>query len=331
MVFIRATENSAFSYDGKQKANNPTATGVHKSFSEMIREEIRRLHTKLPEEQYIKFRQIYTTAPIAKMTPNIPLASSSGPNSTVNLDFNEAIDDSKQNPYEGDCWLLTGLNSLKSTTKGQIAIRNAIEIAVEDDPNSDIIVHLKGVNKHYRLTREEIINNQDKLSSGDADVKAVELAIRKYREEIIKSGKGKDQLNSTYQNFCGTCNPKSPNEGGTPDELIFYLTGIKPEATYVKYDDPQYEKYNTTTPDEILNKVKTNPDNYATWVGYNEIRVDSNGNKYQYAHACAIAKVTEDAVYTVDPEDSSKILKKNKAEFIKSIYEITTTNLSSIQ
>ncbi|MBR6099364.1 hypothetical protein IKP85_06425 [bacterium] len=78
----------------------------------------------------------------------------------------------------GDCWLVATINSLSRSPKGQKLLNDSIKV------NSDgsVTVHLKGVNKTYTFSKAEL-NGAMEYSTGDLDVRALELAVDKYYME----------------------------------------------------------------------------------------------------------------------------------------------------
>ena len=76
----------------------------------------------------------------------------------------------------GDCWLLAALNSIIAKPE----MLNRLEQQVVHNPAKDeYTVHLKGPNKVYKITREEL-DNYTTIASGSEKVNAVEIAMDKY-------------------------------------------------------------------------------------------------------------------------------------------------------
>lgn len=62
---------------------------------------------------------------------------------------------------------------------------DCIKSAIKKNFWGGVSVNLKGVNKTYYISKSEI-ENAKHLSSGDEDVKAIELAVEHYRKEQIE-------------------------------------------------------------------------------------------------------------------------------------------------
>ena len=101
------------------------------------------------------------------------------------LEINGKIDEPVIQGSVGDCWLLSGINSLNSTEIGKQIIRNAII------PNEDgtITVNFAGLDKQITLTADEIkendtdLNFHDNYANGDNDALVLEMAMQKLIEE----------------------------------------------------------------------------------------------------------------------------------------------------
>ncbi len=89
------------------------------------------------------------------------------------------IGNTKQGNF-GDCYLLSGINSLSYTEKGQEIIKNALDY--QDDGST--IVHL--ATGDVVVTQDEInyAKNSEDYSSGDDDMIIFELAINKTLKDI---------------------------------------------------------------------------------------------------------------------------------------------------
>lgn len=81
---------------------------------------------------------------------------------------------------EGDCWLLAGVNAIISKSNGKQMLESLFTV---DKETGNVTITLKGIGKTYTITREEI-ENADHLSSGDGDMRALELAIDKCLKEL---------------------------------------------------------------------------------------------------------------------------------------------------
>jgi len=78
----------------------------------------------------------------------------------------------------GDCWLLSGLKVIASSEEGAEIIKKSIT----NNKNGTYTVKFIGApNKKYVITEKEI-NDNEQFSTGDKDVKIIELATNKWRQ-----------------------------------------------------------------------------------------------------------------------------------------------------
>ena len=99
---------------------------------------------------------------------------------------NGKIDEDFKQGNTGDCWLLASIKAISSRPKGLRILNDSIKV----NNDGSVTVTLKGVNKTYTISKEELESNIQ-LSRGDGDIRALEIAVNKYFEE--KRGLG-DQL-----------------------------------------------------------------------------------------------------------------------------------------
>ncbi|MBR6163920.1 hypothetical protein IKQ26_08550 [bacterium] len=219
-------------------------------------------------------------------------------------DLDGNIDASAQSGYTGDCWLLTGLNSLSYSEAGREAIREAMTF--NDD--GSVTINFKGLGVSYTVSAEQIkaANQNRKYSSGDDDVLVYEMAIEQLRNDI-GSGKIKFDVDSPYY-VSDTSTGRSGNssiDGGFVEQVWYLLTGKLSETTS---DPAEVQQY--------LDKFAQNPDSSAMSCSFkggqgdrNGFTVtDANGNKVQlyYSHAYAVKSVDGNNVTIVNPWDSSE-------------------------
>lgn len=96
---------------------------------------------------------------------------------------NGKIDKSFKQGNTGDCWLLAGIKSLSMSEGGKKILNNAVKV----DANGNATVTLKGVGKKYTVTARDL-KCSNELSSGDTDVRALEIAMDRYFRETVPEG-----------------------------------------------------------------------------------------------------------------------------------------------
>ena len=212
----------------------------------------------------------------------------------------------------GDCWLLSGINSLSYSKKGQELISNAIT----HNADGSYTVRFEGIDTDITITQEELdyARSEDTYSIGDDDMLIFELG---YEAAINKIRNGEIEINGEHDNLSvldssDEAEGEKSIEGGFFEDVVYLLTG-KDSTRVSEYDDNSDDKF-----DEILDKFEQNPESYSLCfsVGADDaddysIIKDINGN-YAYAidgtgyHQFAIKSVDGDKVVIVNPWDSSK-------------------------
>jgi len=203
----------------------------------------------------------------------------------VNLDGK--IGDFQQNKNEQDCWLLAGLETLSNTKEGAEIIKDSIH----KNDDGTINVTFKGVHETYTFTPKEINDAETRLSTGDDDVRAIELGVEQYRKEGI--------LNGSYKDI----SLDDPLNGGKLDETGFIFTGQKPEMVTENYD-----KY--------LDSIAQNPEKNGAEVGFKEYDF-SNG--IMPNHSYSIKSVDSKNVTVINPWDTSKEIVISREKFVSNI------------
>lgn len=187
----------------------------------------------------------------------------------------------------GDCWLLAAINAIARSKKGLELLNNFLKV------NSDgsVTVHLRGANKTYTISKKDLYAARE-LSTGDLDVRAIEIAVERY---LMDTQKG--DLN-----------------GGFAGDAFDILLGGKKRAWKwlgTELDDSYKEKINnpnilvaaSISDEEKESKVKT-----------------SSGEEIHAHHAYTVVKADNNFVYLINPWDGGKLLKLSYKEF-KSIFD----------
>lgn len=239
-------------------------------------------------------------------------------NTDVNYSIDGVIDDTKQKKI-GDCWVLSGVNSMRETEIGAKILKNSIT----QNKDGSVTVELKGVGKEYTFSAGEVTlaeyqTPDMKYAQGDTDMNLIEMAIGKYREEKLESGdysRGDRDLTKTV----GTnATRKDPLNGGQLDEAIYYLTGIKSDF----YTDEKNIK-------KSIEKIASNPDKeYATQVSFLEEEKGVMGGEILTNHAYSVVGADKKNVYVVNPWDSSKVIKYPRDKFETNIKRLSQADLS---
>ena len=98
---------------------------------------------------------------------------------------NGKVDEGFSQNTTGDCWLLAGIISVLRKPQGKKMLDNLLTV---DNEKRQVTVDLKGVNKKYVISFDEIAASNH-LVLGDGDIRAIEIAIDKYLKQEAYSGK----------------------------------------------------------------------------------------------------------------------------------------------
>jgi len=221
---------------------------------------------------------------------------------TENLKYKSdaKIDNTKQSNV-GDCWILAGMNALRTIDAGAEAIKGAIQ----HNPDNSITIKLKGVNKEYTYTPEQIAaheytNRNKHFSFGDIDMNLIEMAITDYRKEYIASNPEEAKKGKTAK-----ASVSDPSNGGYLEEAIYYLTG---KNSNIQTDKSKIKQF--------LNSKTKEENRYALTFEFSKKDETINNGSIVAQHAYSVSRVTEDTVYIVNTWDSSKEIAYPKEKFM---------------
>lgn len=199
---------------------------------------------------------------------------------------------------EGDCWLLSGIDSVSRVNQ------SAIKELLSEDKDGNIVVTFKGNNKKYVVTQQEIFESKGRLSTGDDDVRAIELATEKYRKELIAK-----KANMPFTDHA--IDQSDPLKGGTGSEAYKLLTGKDSEIA----DDNK----------KFIENLQQKPNAKASVVTF---KADIGSMKAQ--HIFTVVGADNEYVSIVNPWETKKIIKVRKDEFLNNSYKITAVPNNSI-
>jgi len=258
-------------------------------------------------------------------------------NPTLNSNFSEYY---KQGNI-GDCYLIAAILSISNSHYGERILKNAIK---KDYENGTFSVTLRGVNKTYTFSMS-VLNKYKKLSKGDSDVKAVELAIAAYQAEMKneqenkKCYRRKEYYNFDDFSFDAPIYRKSQEnliEGNSAAYVTKLLTGADTQCLEVN-DNITKLKYKMSN-GQVVNFVKCfkkNPEDFIVTIGpilpkdkssydlRGELRKKHKGLIPN--HAYSLKRIEDDGIVLTNPWNSKDSFKVKFDELGKYVFGINIT------
>ena len=242
-----------------------------------------------------------------------------------NFEIDNSIDNSKQGAL-GDCYLLSGLNSLSYGDNG----RNLIEKSVIENADGSYNVNFQGAGEVYTITEEELAlaRENGNYSSGDNTVLLFEIAFEKALTNV-KENPEKYPKEITDIINADTSNLKqyagSVADYGNMDLFCYFMTGEKARTIYA---DENFESIS-----ELLNNFNAEHEminvNFTDNNGkeYSVFDVEGNSCKLLSAHSWSLKSADNDNITVVNPWNSSEEITFNRNELEKYIKFIETAKI----
>ena len=258
----------------------------------------------------------------------------------------------------GDCWLLSQLNALNTTTWGQEAIKNSI---VQDETNGNYTVKLKGVDYEAVITQDEIqrARMSDNYSAGDLDVLLLEIATERYLTQEVEAGnivRGEDVLDGNFGAGKLTMNYLLTGKTGhniymmnmSREEHKAFVEEQCKSTRYVELlkqsQDYISNVYDTDAMRDIIMKI-SNENDAAITCSLRPAEDWSNGESYSSAykenffdniegHEYSIKEIKTDTsgnitdIILSNPWDSERVIHKSLDEFLDQVAGIAIVNES---
>lgn len=285
--------------------------GFKKSFYELIDNE-RDGFTPMSSKKVEKLMQQLEDAQQKEFDKGVYEQLNGVPNGKIDADFS-------QGPT-GDCWFLAAVKTIMSNPYTAKLLNDQISI----DKNGNVTVNLVNVDKSYTFTTEEIVQ-ENKLSSGDMDVRALEMAVKKYLDENSIS------LNGIIHKIRMDDNNI---EGGVPNyayEILIGRGGILNETLFS-------QKLILT--ESFIDDYITNGKYLLSVGSSNFLRGDESDfeveaedgtmHKLQRMHAYAVAGADKEFVYVINPWDSAVKLKVPRDKFVNFFGQASVCSVDKI-
>lgn len=209
---------------------------------------------------------------------------------------NGKIDEKFGQGKTGDCWLLASIQALAQSPKGLELLNDLVSV----DESGNVTVKLKGAGKSYIITPEELAGNQQ-FGSGDADVRAIEIAIDRYFMEerginnwSLWNPATRYDLNGNNANLAFEI---LTGKGGR-NFITNSLFGRLPDMWFT---DSQIDNFNKENHIAVVGAHLKGDLTFAASDGTGDITLHT-------AHAYAVKGADENNVFIVNPWDTSKVI-----------------------
>ncbi|MDD3012319.1 MAG: C2 family cysteine protease [Candidatus Gastranaerophilales bacterium] len=217
----------------------------------------------------------------------------------------------------GDCWILSSIEALSQSETGREIIKNSLS----KDSEGNYLVTFKGIegNNTFKVTKEDYLDSQnDLLSTGDPDVKVLEIAARKLLENqgIDESDSNKERRASQDEKL----------KGGYAGDFLKAFTGVdiieenKSSSGRISkfFNDITGNFFKKRNMEKFLDKAADSGE-FSLSAGTNEFSGDSQGNGIISNHAYAIKSVNKEyqVVTLINPWDTSTPITISYDEFME--------------
>ncbi len=216
---------------------------------------------------------------------------------------NGKIDQNFSQGHTGDCWLISSIQAVAQTPKGRQILNNSLRV----DKAGNTYVTLKGANKTYKITPKEL-NGATNFSTGDGDVRAIEIAMDRY----FKEERGVRLRNDLNGNHPQVAFRLLTGKGGRN-----FFSDSYGRLTEMWFSDSQINNFNK--PNHIAVVFKSSGKNVS-------FSSPKNGEKVTLhsSHAYTVKGSDKSNVYLINPWDTSKTIavpRKTFKEFFNGIDE----------
>ena len=207
---------------------------------------------------------------------------------------NGQIDRAFSQGSTGDCWLLASIQALAMSPKGLKLLNDSVIVL----SNGNVQVTLKGVGVTYTFTQAEL-NSRNKLSTGDMDVRAIEMAVEKYMKKHPMNGRSSLRGNQGW--------------------VAFKLLTGKKVSNRARFTDKQIDNFNNPNNIAVVAHNGKQRHKYKNKRGQSEELV---GN-----HEYAVKGSDKNYVYLVNPWNTAKVISVPRADFKKFFNFVNEFNL----
>lgn len=204
---------------------------------------------------------------------------------------NGKIDAAFEQGYTGDCWLIASIVSIKNNPEMKSKLDDMINVTYEADNSTvkEVSVTIKG--NDYKISAEEL-NGAIEYSTGDLDVRALEIAVNRY---------------------CLENDISDINEGGLGKNAFEILFD---GAVVQSFENVTDENFDILRRDNVVAVTRgVEAEDITLKSGFTGR--DSTGNSVNIvtSHAYSISKVDKNNVYLINPWASEEIIQMSIEDF----------------
>lgn len=215
---------------------------------------------------------------------------------------NGKIDEGFKQGYVNDCWLIAAIKSLSLKTKGLEMLDEILSL----DDNGNVTVQLKGVDKYYTISKENI-EGSNELAQGDLDVRALEIAINQYLHETGDHTNLFKRIKNTFKTGLLI--------QGTNYDLYGGMIDVRVPFQLLLGNEIEYDIGDIGPNEETIEKIKSGIYYTVAVVLNSEHKYNVDG--FSKNHVYAVTSADDNNVFLSDPHNPDTTLTMTHDDFLK--------------
>ena len=220
---------------------------------------------------------------------------------------NGKLDGTFKQGNTGDCWLLAGIQSLSMTKEGKALLERSVRV----DAQGNATVTLNGVGKTYKITARDL-KCSNELSTGDTDIRALEIAMDRYFRETLPDGMADIDGNTVSKAFELLGDPSKT-------QAAFGQSGVQQMISQIQQSGMQGRASVTAMTGSVDPR------------GIDATNEKGEKVKMYNAHAYSVKGADSNYVYLINPHDTSSTIKIPKNQYLQKFNLISITDVSGLK